>query len=41
MDVIRKHARDIAPGPMLAFVLVTCGAGIWVVTTFAPLLRMN
>lgn len=39
MNGFLKHRRDVAPGPMLAFVLVACGAGIWTVTTFAPLLR--
>lgn len=37
-DFLKNH-RDVAPGPLLVFVLVTCGAGIWTVTTFAPLLR--
>jgi hypothetical protein len=41
MNDFLNHHRDVAPGPMLAFVLVTCGAGIWAVTTFAPLLRLN
>lgn len=41
MDDMPKTPRDLAPGTMLTFLLVACGAGVWVVTTFSPLLRMN
>lgn len=41
MDDMPKAPRDFALVPMLTFLLVACGAGIWIVTTFSPLLRIN
>lgn len=41
MKDMPRAPRDIAPGTMLAIMLAACGSGVWIVTTFSPMLRMH